>query len=241
MNEVDLELSRSAIVDLFNTDKFKSVQTCSTSGPGAVSQELSVLLGHKHGSGFRVFGHHVFVHRINDSSRMTLFARTPIWSRGEITSTREMLSRFGYLRNGSPKLNCTLRYRTPNTQGLFLDLEDEKFELASKHVGGPSKLYVWAIDNLLDSLSNKHDFAVMVNVESLGRTKPERFRIVSLTFYSSPRSDLLVGLIREGAISIDHLISQNEKGQVSEKGPIIKLERSKFLRLFANVKTALLR
>lgn len=236
----DNQTNRDAVVEKFRQEIFSGWVPCSVSGPGAISRQVANLLGERHGSGYELSSHHVFVHRLADNSRLTLFAQTPVWALGSVSSTRDMLSKFGYERSGRRKLNCTLRHRVQNTQGLSLGVLDSPLSVVSLAGSSADPLYVWPIERLVSALEAKHGNAVLLGAVTRKRFGVEEFKIESLTFYSSPKSELFAGLVQDGSITVDHLISELPNGQIVEKGPIFKLERSNFLKLFSNVSTVYL-
>jgi len=233
MVDFDFESLVSRFVELSKSGSIK----CESTGPSAVSKAIADLLGEKHGSNFKIDGFHIFSHRKSDTSRMTLFAKTPDWSRSELSSSAEMLDRFGYIRNGALKLNCTLRYRDANTQGLYLDLSDNGEGIVSKTTNADEELIAyWPISSLIESLNRKHNRAAMVEVRDKSIMGETFFEIDSLITYSNPKSDVFVSLVKSGSITIDHLISDVPGRGVSEKGPLVKLDRRDFLRIFSDVR-----
>ena len=210
---------------------------CRTSGPGAVSRELAMLLNQRHGSKFEINGFHIFSHRISDTSRMTLFAKTPDWARSRLTSSAQILDQYGYSRNGVRKLNCTLRYREANTQGLYLDISEDGSGIVSKSINDNRGLIsFWLISSLIERLIEKHNRAALVEVRDKTNAGETFFEFDSLITYSNPKFDVFVALVKSGSITIDHLISDLPGRGITEKGPLIKLDRRDFLRIFSDVR-----
>lgn len=172
--------------------------------------------------------------RTRDSNRVNLFAKVPDWTLSECKSSREILNRFGYERDGDRKLYCTVRARQPNSQGLVLTVDREAQLLRENHVatgGDVSEVAAWRLVQLEQKLLQSHaESAWIVAVPSL-RDGREFFHFRFAVFTAAPRADELVTLLEQGTITMDHLIWE-QGGRVVEKGPLFKIHPDNASALF---------
>lgn len=209
--------------------------TCSGRGPSAPANQLALELGSDSAQNLYIGPFKVFSARENADTRMTLMAQVADWSKSRVKSSQSMLHSYGYLREGRLRLNCTLKFDEPNTQGLYLGIDaDSKDITAWDSTANSEPIEIWSTERILKRLEQKHGNALIVTLESRVISGVEHIRPIQVTHYGTPDLDNFENLVRNGSISIDHLISESESGGAHEKGPLIKLERSQFQRLFRN-------
>lgn len=213
----------------------KGFLRCSGKGPSAPANQLAVELGADSAQNLFIGPFKVFSARENADTRMTLMAQVADWSKGRIKSSQEMLQTYGYLRDGRLRLNCTLKYDEPNTQGLYLGLDNDTKDLTAwDSTANTSPIEVWSTERILKRLEEKHGNALMVTLESKLVSGIEYIRPIRVTHYGTPDLNNFESLVKNGSISIDHLISESDAGGAHEKGPLLKLDRNQFQRLFRN-------
>src|SRR5690606_21122745 len=88
-----------------------------------------------------------------------LFAKVPDWSISPFKSSAEILDAFGYVRD--PKylrqLRCTVSAKAPNSQGLFLAVEEKtNLLLEASTIPRFPKVAYWSIEDLQATLQSKH-------------------------------------------------------------------------------------
>ncbi len=172
--------------------------------------------------------------RLSDPNRVNLFAQVPDWSLSAIGSSRELLTRHGYDRNGRRSLNCTVRARQPNNQGLYLFVDHEARLLRERHAaegGAATEVVAWSLSRLTQRLVESHPESAWVLASSSRSQGREYFHFRYVQFTSSPRADMLPRLLESGTVTVDHLITGRE-GRVVEKGPLFKINPSNASALF---------
>ena len=171
--------------------------------------------------------------RAKSNNRTTLFAQVADWSRSPCGSSREILDRYGYERNGVDKLYCTVSSKKINTQGLsfkYLERDDDLWEL---HQDGLN-VAVWSGATLRQRLKIKHAETFWIDVESKNINGVEHFNLKKVVHTRSPLLNQLMPLIESGVITMDHLIkrSAGAKPKVTEKGPLFKIDKRNLSLLF---------
>lgn len=172
--------------------------------------------------------------KAKDLNRVNLFAKVPNWDISACKSTQEFLDLCGYERHGERRLNCTVRSRLPNSQGLFLEVDHAKGWLREKQVlsGTDARdVVAWRIADLEQRLVERQlESAWVVAVPSM-RNGVEHFHYRYVTFTARPRADELARLLELGTVTVDHLISERD-GKSIEKGPLFKIKPSNVDALF---------
>ncbi len=169
--------------------------------------------------------------RRSASTRSTLFAQVADWSSSKLKSSREILDKYGYERGLDFKLYCTVSALRLNSQGLQFTLENDGQELHEVH-NEDGKVVIWKAELLKDRLQEKHAETFWIKAEAKKINGEEFFYLESVIHTRSPLKSQLLPLIEEGVITMDHLIKRNEKGHVSEKGPLFKISPKNLDLLF---------
>jgi hypothetical protein len=163
------------------------------------------------------------------ANRYTLFAKVPTWPLSPLKSSAEILDRYGYMRDGSHRLYCTVDAVKPNSQGLqfkFDEVEKNLIEFA-----GPDDVAVWEEAALIHSLEQKHRETFWVKAEKKMIDGHIAFRYRSVINTKNPISSQFIPLMRDGYITMDHLIKRTGTA-VSEKGPLFKIRSDSLDLLF---------
>lgn len=164
-------------------------------------------------------------------SRSSLFAQVPDWSISPCQRSAEILNKYGYERDDEFKLYCTVSTQKENSQGLSFIYNSDKDELQEWH-NGQELVAVWPGKSLRERLKEKHNETFWVHAESFFIDGHEFFQLQSITYTQKPILSQLMPLIQAGIITMDHLIKRDNKGRVSEKGPLFKLNRLDLNLLF---------
>jgi hypothetical protein len=167
-------------------------------------------------------------------NRVNLFARVPDWNISTCTSSAEIVDTYGYLsKDGRRKLYCTVSAKRPNTQGLMLQVDEAMNLLDEVHVDGSVKTSVasWRLDDLTARLAKSHPESVWVSARSREISGREHFHYNFVIYTARPQLSQFGALLREGTITVDHLIDRQDK-KVNEKGPLFKIDPSNFELLF---------
>lgn len=171
--------------------------------------------------------------RAKDVNRVNLFAKVPDWSVSECKSSKEIVERCGYERIEGMKLYCTVSAKQPNRQGLYLELDyDAGFLREQRRQGSEiAPIAAWRLDRLAEKLRSTHAESAWVIAVPSWRDGLEHFHFRYVTFTSAPRVEELAGLLEQGTITMDHLISSST-GRVIEKGPLFKIKPENVSALF---------
>lgn len=233
----DLDAALSVLSELAAKGSYETRATGST----GISEKITELLGHARASETNLFGYRIFTHRLGSQTRMNLFTQVADWDQSAIKSSTELLSTFGYVRDGSLKLNCTMRYQSPNTQGLYLDVSpDNELLLARSNNPNLPIVEVWSIPLLEERIYSKLAKSIRVEVQSQKFDGLESFRLVRAVSYEEPKVGTFADLVRLSAITIDHVCSGTPAGGCHEKGPLFKIDREQLHRAFSKVSRRLL-
>jgi hypothetical protein len=169
-------------------------------------------------------------------NRVNLFAKVPDWRLSHCKSSAELLRRYGYASGVETKLYCTVGARGPNSRGLMLRVDSSADLLEEVFVkeGCPTDVVVWQMRDLRDRLVQAHPASVWVTALPEVRDGWEFFHYRHAFFTGQPRVELLPLLLREGTITVDHLI-ESRCGAVREKGPLFKMSPSNMSGLFEGI------
>lgn len=164
-------------------------------------------------------------------NRNNLFAQVANWKISKLKSSRQILEKYGYERDGGFKLNCTVSASKPNSQGLQFEVTNEDKELHEIHVkDGP--VVTWDTSLLKQRLLEKHAETFWVKVDAKEVNGEEHFYLHSIIHTKMPLISQFVPLLKEGIITMDHLIKFNKKGSPEERGPLFKILPSNINLLF---------
>ncbi|WP_010448507.1 MvaI/BcnI family restriction endonuclease [Vibrio rotiferianus] len=169
-------------------------------------------------------------------TRTTLFAQVADWRISPCKSSAEILNKYGYERGDEFKLNCIVSTKRENPQGLRFFYDPTKDELQEWH-NGAELVAVWPGDLLRNRLKEKHAETFWIEATSEVVGEIEYFQLRRVTHTRSPVVSQFMPLIEAGVITMDHLIKKNEKGRVSEKGPLFKIYKGDLERLFPKLET----
>jgi hypothetical protein len=166
------------------------------------------------------------------NNRTTLFAQVADWKISPLKRSAEILDQFGYYREDNFKLYCTLSARKPNSQGLQF-FYDEKSDLLTETNTEFGDVAVWPGKLLRSRLLEKHKETFWIKAKSIDIGGVEHFKLLSVTHTKNPMCNQLMPLLRDGVVTMDHLIKRRAKdGSVSEKGPLFKMNKKDLSLLF---------
>jgi hypothetical protein len=172
--------------------------------------------------------------RFVDVNRVNLFAKVPDWEVSVCKSSREIVDKFGYDRDGARKLYCTISARQPNSQSLQLRIDRERQLLREQFLssdGSREDVVAWKIGTLKERLAKAHPESAWVVASSSERDGIEYFHFRFAQFTSSPRVGELPDLLDAGTVTVDHLIMTKDR-KTTEKGPLFKIKPANVSALF---------
>lgn len=168
--------------------------------------------------------------RAERQNRKNLFAQVPDWDISIVKSSRAILDRYGYLRDGVKRLYCTVTSRQFNPQTLRLKV-DSNNGLLTEYSSRDGDVVSWRFSNLEQRLLTKHKETFWVEALSKIEDGQEYFKFVKIEHTKDPLASQLGILIHQGQVSLDHLIKEKGASAV-EKGPIFKLKQDSLSLLF---------
>lgn len=149
------------------------------------------------------------------ATRTTLFSKTPDWQLSACKSTHDILRMCGY-RNPSGGLTYrnTLVYDKPNSQGLFLLINNPNDYLEIKQEKRPTPLdvAVWRLETLHDTLKKKHAETFWITADSRKDNGFLEFQIKSITHSRKPIMSQFDFLLLQRFITVDLLLGRGKHG-----------------------------
>ncbi len=166
-------------------------------------------------------------------SRENLFAQVADWKISPCKSSAEILEKYGYIRDSEFKLYCTISTEKPNSQGLHF-FYDESTDYLIERDREKNDVAIWQGYLLRNRLAEKHAETFWINAKSFHHDGQEYFNLISVTHTRRPLLTQLIPLIKQGFITMDHLIkrSTGAKPSVQEKGPLFKITEKSLHLLF---------
>lgn len=166
-------------------------------------------------------------------SRKNLFAQVADWKISPCKSSAEILEKYGYIRDSEFKLYCTVSTEKPNSQGLHFFYEESTDHLIERDKE-KNDVAIWQGDLLRNRLSEKHAETFWIDAESFHHNGQEYFNLKSVTHTRRPLLTQLIPLIKQGSVTMDHLIKRTSgaKSSVQEKGPLFKITEKSLHLLF---------
>ena len=173
--------------------------------------------------------------RKNSNTRNGLFAQVPDWKLSKCKNFKEILDTYSYIdtKTGGKRLFCTVSTKSPNPQGLVLDLLEDVGHLKELYrlSNMDREVCIWTLEKLHERLQTKHPetFWIKANEHTIkGNTY---FSLQEVLHTRQPSNKQFNRLIATGGITVDHMIK--EKGiRAHERGPQFKVRRSELNELF---------
>lgn len=171
-------------------------------------------------------------------SRSTLFSQAPDWKLSPIGSAWNLLSTYGYERDGKLRLNHEIDARGPNSIGFFLEVDAARDWLKQSHQAkgeaSTKHLVTWQMEKLRMRLAEKHPQTFWVGARCRGGRDAEEFHYVRVQHTRTPKVRNLNSLLEGGLVSVDYLMSQKtpDKQAVRDHGYLFKIHPSNFDALF---------
>ena len=166
-------------------------------------------------------------------NRKTLFAKVANWEISKFKSSAEILDNFGYDRDGTRKLYCTTSTQKANSQGLIFKFSNSGEQLnehsTKKEIGAFAS---WLTEDLKATLIEKHSETFWIGAKAHTIGGHEHFEFIDVRHTRKPITAQFDILIEQGEITMDHLIKRDNRGHVSEKGPLFKITTSALDMLF---------
>ena len=170
------------------------------------------------------------------SNRVTLFSQVPNWGLCPIGSAWNLLSTYGYHRNGKLRLNHEIDAKGPNSLGFYLAVDAAKDWLKQEHKEPGAKngkhVATWELATLRTRLSEKHPQTFWVGAKVRGGRDAEEFHYVQVQHTRQPKVRNFDALLEGGLVSVDYLMSQKGPTSVRDHGYLFKMHPRDFDALF---------
>lgn len=167
-----------------------------------------------------------------NKTRTTLFAQVADWNISPCNKSAEILNKYGYEREDDFKLYCTITTQRENPQGLSFIYDQAKDQLQEWY-NKTDLVAIWPGALLRKRLKEKHAETFWVEAQSEKIDGIEYFQLLKVTHTKSPILSQFLPLVQSGVITMDHLIKRSGKNnQVSEKGPLFKINKRDLELLF---------
>lgn len=167
-------------------------------------------------------------------TRNNLFAQVPDFKHplSKIKKSSEIAEIYGYKQNGVSVLRNTIKYSTPNTQGLFfkINYDDQLLVETCNIKNKPKDFAIWTFKKLHERLEEKHKKTFWVKAEKKIMNGDQYFKYTKVDYTSNPNTHLFFDMIEKDIVTMDHLI----KGK-NEKGPLFKIFPKNIQKLIPKV------
>jgi len=147
-------------------------------------------------------------HRDKRSSKKNvLFTQTPNWALSNLKSGREIVAKYGYMKNGFKTYQNTVQCTPPNSQDLFLNVNhfEELLELQAQK-SKVEDVAVWEMMNLHNRLITKHHETFWITVENRIVGNKEYFRYKEIEHTKNPVVNQFDVLLEQNMITVDLLL-----------------------------------
>jgi hypothetical protein len=214
-------LYETELLELLKDISGKGFVPSTTNADSGVGDTLEALLGIRRNSnrapdykGIEIKSSRLNSRTGRQENRSTLFSKIPNWEVSRLKSAREILDNYGYISSssGRPALQVTLKH-IPNAQGLYLVFNDADSKVENLFQKGDvlEEVVAWKIDELENSLREKHKNTFWVKAKTTEIRGSEHFHYVQVIATSTPLVSNFSRLVDLGSIQMDYTISEKVK------------------------------
>ncbi len=147
------------------------------------------------------------------SSKNVLFTQAPDWDISTCKSGREIVDLYGYFKDGRKTYHNTVQCSPPNSQMLFLNIEQIKalleLQAQKKRI---EDVVVWRLMKLHNRLLTKHHETFWIEVENVINDGKEYFRYKEIEHTKNPNVGQFDVLLEQNMITVDLLLCRNKGG-----------------------------
>jgi hypothetical protein len=209
------------LLELLKEISHKGFVPSTTNADSGVGDTLESLLSIRRNSnqapdykGIEIKSSRINARTGRQENRSTLFSKIPNWEISRLKSARELLDNYGYISasTGRPALQVTLK-NIPNAQGLYLTFNEIDLRVENVYKKGDveKKVVAWRIEDLENSLKEKHKNTFWVKANSKVLQGSEYFHYVQVVATSKPLVSNFSQLVELGSIQMDYTISEKVK------------------------------
>ena len=172
-----------------------------------------------------------------DTRNVQLFNKRPDWENSPCKSTTDVLNNYGYYREEKNRvqLYCDIFYGKPNTQELFLDIDDDETKLMVVHTRN-GEVIEWDLNELKDSLEEKHKETFWIEAESKYINNIEHFKYNKIIHTKNPNTHLLTLLIMNNTIRLSIGMHFKPNGSPYWRQFALRLNKKDLNKLFPEPK-----
>lgn len=147
------------------------------------------------------------------SSKNVLFTQAPDWDISTCKSGREIVDLYGYFKDGRKTYHNTVQCSPPNSQMLFLNIDQIKalLELQAQK-RRVEDVVVWQLMKLHNRLLTKHHETFWIEVENVINDRKEYFRYKEIEHTKNPNVGQFDVLLEQNMITVDLLLCRNKGG-----------------------------
>lgn len=170
------------------------------------------------------------------TTRTTLFSKTPDWTLSACKNTQQILEKCGYITaEGRLSYRNTLVCNLPNSQGLFLNLNELKNYLEIKQKADVKEfdIALWRLQTLHETLKRKHAETFWIATNTRKNQGITEFQISSITHSKKPIVSQFDYMLGQRRISVDLLLGRGKHGDTYA----FKLKKGGVPLLFPNPQT----
>ena len=179
--------------------------------------------------------------RVSNSNRSTLFSQVPDWRRSNVSSYKDLITKYGYvdLAKDRKALQVTIsnlpyRIRDSETQ-IFLEVTqgESKLEMLERQDAPKKMVLLWEMEKLKERLQEKHPdtFWVEAKVDSFAGV--EHFHYTKAVHTRAPFSENLPALLESGIVTFDLTGYVGiTSGKSRDHGVLFKIHKRNFSSLF---------
>lgn len=170
----------------------------------------------------------------------TLFSQVPDWKNSRLKNALQILNEWGYwseddLGDRRWNLYCTVACGEPNTQGLYLEVDEAKSALVNygqKENKPFIEVVKWDIDLLKKRLGEKHKETFWIKAETRIEDGVEYFRYDEVLHTNKPNIHLLEQLFDSRIITLDYAMHKKPDGKSRDHGYLFRIKPENFSLLF---------
>lgn len=172
------------------------------------------------------------IQRRRKKTRTTLYSRVPTWNENYKRS-KDLIDAFGYWSEEDQRMQlyCTISSKKPNSQGLYLNSDEEEDCLWVEHEE-KGKVVKWEYKKLMEQLIEKHHETFWVEAETAEIDGIEHFKYNKVTYTKNPYIDLIPLLFENGIITLDFTMHIKPNGSARDHGYLMKIDEENLKLLF---------
>lgn len=166
--------------------------------------------------------------RQSSDSNISLFAKVPPKDMRKIWR-KELIEKFGYYNDEKNRksLQCTLSYKNPNGQNLFLDSNEQKKEIYMFHTDY-GKFATYPLSVIKNKFESKFPALLVVSAEEKTIDGDKMYKYTNATLRHGFSFDNFMTLLKDGYITVDFRMYIRDDGTVRDRGTAWRIENEEY-------------